>query len=369
MRIDEIVLRFVSPPMAAPFENRWQRLERWTKLIVELRAGDQRGWGECTAMESPFYHYETIETAWTVIERHLAPMLVGREIDAPTDLLEIFANVNGHLETIAALEVAAWDLFARAEGKPLAEMLGGKRAPVKASATVGVTDNVAELVEQVAAAAEAGYHRVKVKIKPGWDKVPLAALSANLPDMPVLADANGAYGPDAIDHLASLDRFGLMLLEQPMKAHNWKAYADLQARMETPVCLDESVHTMEDVETLIEMKAARAVNLKVGRVGGLARARAMHDRLRDAGIGTFTGAKFETGIGRWTNIAFATLDNMVYPSDVAESARYFREEITAEPVRLTGPGLVEPANVPGFGPAPAADALNRFTVRIARLDG
>ncbi|GGB48920.1 o-succinylbenzoate synthase [Tistrella bauzanensis] len=367
MRIDGIVLRFVSPPMAAPFANRWQRMERWTKLLVEIRAEGLSGWGECTAMEAPFYHYETIETAWTIIERHLAPMLVGTDVDGPADMLDRFRDISGHVETIAALEVALHDLIARRDRLPLAVAIGGSLRPVKASATIGVTGDAGELVAAARRAMEAGYHRVKVKIKPGWDTVPLAALKADLPEMPVLADANGAYGPEALDHLSTFDRFGLMLLEQPLAAHNWKAYASLQARLDTTICLDESIHTMEDVDELLDRRAARAVNLKVGRVGGLTAARAMHDRLMAAGIGCFTGAKFETGVGRWTNIALATLPGMTYASDVAESARYFRPDITATEVELVAPGMVAPLDAPGIGTVPEAERLSRYTTRVLRI--
>jgi hypothetical protein len=231
----------------------------------------------------------------------------------------------------------------------LAVRIGGAIRPVKASATIGVTGSVADLLAAARRAEDGGYHRIKVKIKPGWDVEPLSALRTELPHMPVLADANGAYGPEDLDHLAGFDRFGLMLLEQPMAAHNWKAYAALQSRLDTTVCLDESIHTMEDVDDLLERRAARAVNIKVGRVGGLIRARAIHDRLAAEGIGCFTGAKFETGIGRWTNIALATLPGMTYPSDVAESARYFAPDITTLPVELTGRGLVAPLDAPGLG--------------------
>ncbi|MAM72372.1 o-succinylbenzoate synthase [uncultured Tistrella sp.] len=367
MRIDEIVLRFVTPKMVAPFANRWQRMERWTKLIVEIRSDGLSGWGECTAMESPFYHYETIETAWHIIERHLAPMLVGHEIEGPEDMLDRFRDVAGHVETVAALEVALHDLLARGDGVPLAVRIGGDVRPVKASATIGVTGSVADLLAAARRAEDGGYHRIKVKIKPGWDVEPLSALRTELPHMPVLADANGAYGPEDLDHLAGFDRFGLMLLEQPMAAHNWKAYAALQSRLDTTVCLDESIHTMEDVDDLLERRAARAVNIKVGRVGGLIRARAIHDRLAAEGIGCFTGAKFETGIGRWTNIALATLPGMTYPSDVAESARYFAPDITTLPVALTGRGLVAPLDAPGLGTEPDPVQLARVTTRILRI--
>jgi O-succinylbenzoate synthase len=349
MKIDRIILRFVRIPLRFEFQNRWQRIREWTKLIVELQSDGAFGYGECTAMETPYYSYETIDTSSWVINKWLADLLLNCEFEHPREVIEVFSLISGHHEAKATLECAAWDLYARAHAVPLYELIGGTRRPVRSGATVGVKKDIEAALKVVGAAVAAGYERIKLKIKPGWDKELLSAVRAAFPQVIILADANGAYSGQDIDKLVSLDQFGPLIIEQPFPAAAWIESAALQSRISAPVCLDESISCMEDVELMLHMKAARMVNLKVGRVGGISESIRIHDRCADAGVPVFIGSKIETGIGRWMNIAVCTLDNVLYPSDVGASERYFVEEIVRDPITLVGPGLVQPLAGPGAG--------------------
>lgn len=363
MKIDSIVLRFVKIPLRTPFSNRWQYFEEWTKLIVEVRSEGHSGYGECTAMETPYYRYETIETCWLVIEKYLGPMLLGKAFTHPREVGTFFSHTRGNHEARAALECACWDLYGRLHQTPLYQLVGGQRRSVKSGATIGVRDSEDKLIQDVEEAVKAGYHRVKVKIKPGWDTRPLEAIKSTFPNLAVLADANGSYSQLDSGHLESFDRFKLMCLEQPFPPRALYETAKLQSRMETPIGLDEGVESLDEIEQIIQLKAAQIVNLKIGRVGGISEAIKIHDTCKEAGIPIFIGAKYEMGIGRWTNIALATLDNVLYPSDVGASDRYFQQEIVNDVVKLVSPGSVQPLDQPGFGSTICWDKLNHYTLK------
>lgn len=367
MKVDRIILRFVRTPLRFEFQNRWQRIREWTKLIVELQAGGAVGYGECTAMETPFYSYETIETASWVIKKWLAEPLLTSEFEHPREVSDLFSLISGHHEGKATLECAAWDLYARAHSLPLYELIGGSRRPVKSGATVGVKKDIDAALKAVDAAVSAGYERIKLKIKPGWDRELLGAVRAAFPRVILLADANGAYGEGETDRLASLEQFEPIIIEQPFPAAAWIHSAALQARTSAPICMDESITCLADVELMLHLKAARMVNLKVGRVGGISDSIRIHDRCAEAGVPVFIGSKIETGIGRWMNIAVCTLSNVLYPSDVGASERYFVEEIVRDPVTLVGPGLVQPLAGPGPGTEIDPAAMLKYTIKTEVL--
>jgi O-succinylbenzoate synthase len=367
MKVERIVLRFVRIPLKSEFRNRWQRIQEWTKLIVELRSGDAVGYGECMAMETPFYSYETIDTAWWVITRWLARPMLESDFQRPDQVTSAFSLISGHHEGKAALECAFWDLWSRAHEQPLYEAIGGCRRPVCSGATIGIQEDLATAIRLARVAVDAGYRRLKIKIKPGWDRELIEAVRAEFPDVTILADANGAYGEEDIDWLASLERFEPIIIEQPFPASAWSQLAGLQARTSAPVCLDESVNSLEDLGQMLHFKAARMVNLKIGRVGGISEAIRIHDRCAEAGIPIFVGSKAEMGIGRWTNVAVSTLENVRYPSDVPASDRYFTDEIVNDPVMLVAPGTVEPLPGPGFGTDVDRANLLNYTVRTLSI--
>ncbi|MFI1972829.1 o-succinylbenzoate synthase [Streptomyces cinnamoneus] len=349
MRAERVSLLMTRAPLARPFENRWQRFESWTKVLVRVEAGGLTGLGECTAMETPYYNYETTETAWHVLERYLIPLVLRSGTTDPEAAARAWAHVNGHEEAKAALECALWDLRAKAAGVPLGVALGGERATVPVGATVGIEPTIDALVDAVARAHEAGYARVRIKIRQGWDVEPVKAVRSALPDVPLIADANAAYGAEDLPHLRALDGLGLLALEQPLKSRLIAESAALQASLATPVCLDESVKSLADVRQALDAGACRAVNVKAGRVGGLAEARRIHDACRDHGVPAFVGAKYDFGVGRWTNIALGTLANMTLPSDVGPTARYYRDDGTTPQVCFVSPGRVAPRPAPGLG--------------------
>jgi O-succinylbenzoate synthase len=350
--VQRIVLRMVTAELARPFENRWQRFRTWTKVVVEVDAGGVSGFGECTAMETPYYNYETVETAWHILDRYLAPSVL-RLVDAtPAAAAEAWHDVNGHEEAKGALEVALWDLGARIAGRPLCVELGGAVRPVQVGATAGIESSIDALLDRVGELAAAGYRRVRVKIRPGWDLEPLRAVRSAFPDLALAADANAAYGEDDVDRLTALDDVALLAVEQPFPRHLLEATAELQRRLATAVCLDESVKSVFDARRAARLRACRLVNIKVGRVGGLGEAVRIHDFCRDEGLPTFVGAKWEQGIGRWTNLALATLPNMTLPSDTGPSSAYYVDDGVEPKVRFTEPGVVTPLDVPGTGAKP-----------------
>jgi O-succinylbenzoate synthase len=349
VRPDQITLRMVRARLARPFENRWQRFETWTKVVVQVDAGGHSGLGECTAMETPFYNYETVDTAWHLLETYLVPLVLVSDDPSPQAAAEGWRHIDGHEEAKGALECALWDLRARASGQPLCVELGGVPRRVPVGATVGIEASIDELVAAVERAGAAGYGRVRVKIRPGWDTAPLRAVRAALPDVRLIADANAAYGAEHLDLLAGLDDLGLLAIEQPFARSEVELAAALQTRIEAAVCLDESIKSLADVRRAHRVGACRMVNIKVGRVGGLAEAVRIHDFCREQGIPSFVGGKYEFGLGRWTNLALATLPNMTLPSDVGPSSRYYVEDGASPTLALSAPGWVEPLAAAGLG--------------------
>jgi O-succinylbenzoate synthase len=363
VRLDRVVLRLVRARLSTPFENRWQRFDTWTKVLVRVDAGEASGFGECTAMETPYYNYETVETAWHILERYLAPSTLRSG-----GTRESWAMVNGHDEAKGALECALWDLRARVSGRPLCEELGGSIRPVRAAATVGIEPTLDALVRAVERAHGAGYSRVRVKIRPGWDVEPLRAARTAVPGAAIVADANGAYTASDLAHLKSLDGLDLLALEQPFPWRALELSASLQAAIRTPICLDESVKDRDDAERAVRLGAGRIVNIKIGRVGGLAEAVRIHDFCRDEGVATFVGAKYELGIGRWTNLALAVLPNMTLPSDVGPADRYYVDDAVDRSVGFCAPGWVEPLAAPGIGVTPTDRVDTIRTLTVARRD-
>lgn len=356
MPIDRIVLRFVKAKLTAPFENRWHRYEDWTKLVVQVDSDGLTGFSECAAMDSPFYNYETIDTAWYICERYIAPALLkGQEAD-PVAAEPAWADINGHEEAKAAVECALWDLRARRAGQPLCRELGGSIRPVSVGATAGIEPTLAEFLERIRDVQEKGFQRVRVKIKPGWDVEPLREIHAAFPGLPVIADANGAYGEQDVDRLAGFDEFGLMALEQPFPRELLECSAALQSRLVTPICLDEQVHSLRELQQACQAKAGRMVNLKIGRVGGLAQSIKVHDFCRGEGIDMFIGGKWDQGLARWCAVAMASLPGVTQPSDAGPSRAYYVNDVVDIPLEFSEPGWVLPEERPGLGVVLASDA-------------
>lgn len=349
MVIDRVFIRFVRATLTTPFENRWQRYHTWTKLVIEVIGDGVSGFSECAAMETPFYNYETVETAWFITERYLAPILLREQNTDPAAIQRAWRDINGHEEAKAGVEGALWDLRARQAGRPLYQEIGGSMRPVPAGATAGIEATIDELLANIAAIKDAGFTRIRVKIRPGWDVEPLRAVRAAFPDLPVIADANAAYEEDGLDLLTRMDEFELAALEQPFRRDLIDCSSTLQARLVTPICLDEQIHSVHELQQAIRLKAGRLVNLKIGRVGGITEAIRIHDACRGEGIGLFIGGKWDQGLGRWCAVAMATLPGVTLPSDIGPSRHYYVDDGADYPLEFSEPGWVMPADRPGLG--------------------
>jgi O-succinylbenzoate synthase len=349
LRLDRVEVRRVSLPLRFPFETSFGRTTAKRFLLVSVFADAVAGHAECVADVDPFYLPETNDTALHVLRDFLVPMAFALDIASPRDVLPAFARVRGHEMAKAALEMAVWELWARREGAPLWRVLGGRGGEIDAGVSVGLQRDEGALLEKVEAEVAAGYRRVKVKIKPGRDVALVAAIRARFPRLPLMVDANSAYTLADADRLAELDRFGLMMIEQPLGWDDVVDHAALQRRLATAICLDESIRSGEDARRALDIGACRVVNVKVGRVGGFAGALAVHDACRARGVPVWCGGMLESGIGRLANVHLQTLPAFALPGDTSASSRYFEEDLVDPPVTVSPAGRIAVPEGPGIG--------------------
>jgi O-succinylbenzoate synthase len=349
VRLERIELRRLSLKLRSPFETSFGRTTSKQFLLVSASADGITGHAECVADVDPFYLPETNTTVLHVLRDFLAPLAFALEIGHPSDVRPAFARVRGHEMAKAALEMAVWELWARREGAPLYRVLGGRGGRIAAGVSVGLQRDPSSLVEAVTREVEAGYRRVKIKIKPGRDVALVEALRERFPELPLMVDANSAYTLADADHLAALDRYWLMMIEQPLGWDDIVDHATLQKRLATPVCLDESIHGAEDARRALELGACQVVNIKVGRVGGIASAIAVHDVCRGLSVPVWCGGMLESGIGRLANVHLQTLPGFTLPGDTSASARYFEEDLVDPPVVVSPQGTIEVPEGPGIG--------------------
>jgi len=298
-----------------------------------------------------------------VIGEFIAPRVIGVDFAHPRDVFPALAAIRGHNMAKAAVEMAAWDLFARQRGEPLARTLGGARQRIESGVSVGIQDSLDQLAAKVERELAAGYRRVKIKIKPGWDVDAVAMLRDRFGSIPLMVDANAAYGLADADHLAALDRFDLMMIEQPLDYDDIADHAALQRRLKTPICLDESIKSVRAAEHAIEMGACRIVNIKPGRVGGFAESIRLHDLCAARGIPVWHGGMLESGIGRAANIHLSTLPNFSLPGDIAASRRYFAPDLIEPPVEVASDGTIAVPREPGLGVSIVQERLDAATLR------
>src|SRR6185436_1822165 len=365
VRIDRIELRLVRLPLVRFFEASFGRITERQFILVTADGGGATGWGECVADAHPYYSSETTATAWHVIAGFVAPAVLGREFAHPREVFGALRQIRGHQMAKAAVEMAAWDLFARQRGEPLARTLGGDPAiiasGIASGVSIGIQDSLDELVDLVRIEREAGYRRIKIKIKPGWDVAAVARVREAFGDVPLMADANAAYTMDDADHLAELDRFALMMIEQPLDYDDIRDHARLQRRVRTPICLDESLHTVRAAEEAIELGACRIINIKPGRVGGHGESIRLHDAAAAHGIPVWHGGMLESGIGRAHNIHLSTLRNFTLPGDVAASRRYFAPDLIDPEIVVRPDGTIAVPGGAGIGVTPVAERIAAAT--------
>ncbi len=374
MRIERIELRLLRLPLVRFFETSFGRIHDRTFVLVTVEDRGAAGVGECVADADPFYSYETTRTAWHLIADFIAPAILGREWSHPRELFDALGVIRGHHMAKAAVEMAAWDLFARQHGRPLAEVLGGSPAIIErgiaAGVSIGIQDSLEQLEERVRVELEAGYRRIKIKIKPGWDVEPVRAIRARFGAIPLMVDANAAYRLSDADHLGSLDEFELMMIEQPLEYDDIRDHARLQDRIRTPICLDESLHTPRQAEEALAIGACRILNIKPGRVGGHAQSIRMHDVAVARRAPVWHGGMLESGIGRAHNIHLSTLAGFTMPGDVAASRRYFAPDLIDPEIEVRPDGTIAVPAGPGIGVTIVADrvaaaSLERLELRSA----
>lgn len=364
MKIERAELREIPLRLKEYFEISSGGKQDRRILLLTLEGGGMEGWAECVAGEDPGYSYETTETAWHMLTEFILPRVVGTDMEAPADVLAPVRWIRGHRMAKAAVEMAAWDLAARLDGVSLSRKLGGTRAAVAVGVSVGLQKTDEALHEKVAGYVAEGYSRVKIKIKPGRDVEMLAGLRGRFPDVPLMADANSAYRLADAPRLKELDALNLMMIEQPLSHEDFLQHARLQEQLRTPICLDESIESVEDVELALQLGSCRIINIKPGRVGGHASSRLIHDAMRARGLPVWCGGMLESGVGRAHNVALASLEGFTLPGDISASRRYWERDIV-DPEFEVHDGQMRVPTGPGIGVEPDRDRIAALTVRKA----
>jgi O-succinylbenzoate synthase len=363
MKPEAITLREIQMPLVHFFETSFGRIYSRRILLLTAHCEGLNGWGECVAGEDPFYSSEWIESSWPTITRYLAPAVVGRNLDTARDCAALFARVRGHRMAKAALENALWDAEAKQKNHPLWKLLGGTRTEIPCGVSIGIQDSVEQLLEKIQIELAAGYRRIKVKVKPGWDVNVLERIRSRWADITLSCDANSAYTLDQVEHLRTFDQFNLLMIEQPLWNDDIFYHARLQKELRTAICLDESIIHARAAAVAIETGACRIINIKVGRVGGFTEAKKIHDLCQSQNVPVWCGGMLESGIGRAHNIALSTLQNFHLPGDVSASKRYWKEDIIEPEVEVSAQGMIAISDQPGTGYRIKEDLIEKLTVR------
>ena len=366
-RIEHVELRRVRLPLIHQFRTSSHAKRELEHILVGLTAADgTAGWGEIASPSGPFYSAETVASCWAVARDHLAPIVLRTGWEQPAELAAATAKVRGNHFARAGFDMAAWALWSTARRVPLARALGGTRDQVEAGVSLGIEPTVDDLLVQVGQRVAEGYRRIKLKVAPGWDVEPVRAVRAAYPDVPLHVDANGAYTEEHLPVLRRLDRLGLLMIEQPYAPRALVASAELQQRLDTPVCLDESVEELDDLVTALRLGAGRVLNIKVSRMGGLTAAVRAHDLAREHGVPVWCGGMHEFGIGRAANVALSALPGFTLPSDVSGSDKYYARDVTTRPI-VSSAGLVTVPAGPGLGWEPDLAFIAEHTTEVVEL--
>lgn len=360
MKLERVTLHYMALPYLTPFETSFSREYENHFIIVEVESEGVVGYGECVADATPLYSEETTAMAFHLLSDFLVPHALRQELNHPDDVTEWFKPVRRNKMAIGGLECAIWDLWAKKQNLRLAQAIGGVRDRVSSGVSVGIND-IPTTLKHIEGYLADGYQRIKVKIKPGHDVSLIAAIRERFGDIPLMADANSAYSLADIGTLKALDQFGLMMIEQPLAHDDIIDHAKLQPQLQTPICLDESIHSPEDARKAIELGACRIINIKIGRVGGLTEAKRLHDLCQEHGVPVWCGGMTESGIGRAHNIAIASLPNFTITGDISPSRRYWREDIIQPEVSMNPDGTISVPAGPGIGFAPHYERFPRYT--------
>jgi o-succinylbenzoate synthase len=353
--------------LVAPFETSMERTEVRRILLVQADVDGVTGWGECVAGESPYYSPETTDTAWLILRDFLWPMIKGKEFAAAGDVCGLLKRVRGHNMAKASLETAVWDAEAKQKGVPVSKLIGGVREEIASGVSVGIKESPDELASTVQKELAAGYQRIKIKIKPGKDLELVRRLRQDFPRIKLMVDANSAYTLNDWPLLKQLEGFYLMMIEQPLGWDDLYSHVELQKKLDTPICLDECIHTEQQARAAVELGACKIINIKMGRVGGYTVARRIHDLCQRHDTPVWCGGMLESGIGRAHNVALSTLPNFSLPGDVAASKRYWAEDIIDPEVIVSPQGTIRVPTRPGIGFEPRLDHIEKLSVRKQRL--
>ena len=362
-KIESAELLLLKLPYVHFFETSLGREYEREFILIKIHCGGICGYGEVVADHSPLYSYETTSTAWHVLKDFLVPLVLEKSISEPRQFYEAAKKYRGHPMAKAGLELALWDLEGKKQGKPLWKLYNGVKAEIPAGVSVGIQDSISELLERIQSFLQEGYQRIKIKIKPGWDIDVCEEVRKRFPDIPLQADANGAYSLDDKKVLKELDQFNLLMLEQPFPPYDLWDHSRLQKEMKTPLCLDESITSAEAARRALEMGSCRIVNIKVGRVGGIIEAMRIHDFCQEKQIPVWCGGMLESGIGRAHNLHLASLPNFKLPNDLSASKRYYAEDLIEPPIELSRRGMIKVPDLPGIGVSVVEDRIQKATLK------
>ena len=361
--IKQIEIRELRMRLLHPFETSFGVTQDRHIVLVKVSDGANTGWGEVTAGEGPFYSYETKETAWYVLHEFIIPNVIGKELSGPSDFGAMVRGIRGHNMAKAGVEIALWDLDAKIKNVPLWKVLGGTRERIDCGVSIGIQPTINKLLSKIDTEVRAGYRRIKIKIKPGWDIEVIRQVREAFPKIRLMGDANSAYTLADVDVFKKMDKYNIMMFEQPLHHEDMIDHAELQRQIETPICLDESIHSADDARKAVKIGACRIINVKLGRVGGHREVRAIHEVCREAGIPVWCGGMLESGIGRAHNVALSSLENFSLPGDVSASKRYWSEDIIDPPVEVSAEGQIAQAGGGGIGYRVKEDLIERLSVR------
>ncbi|WP_249870617.1 o-succinylbenzoate synthase [Oceanobacillus saliphilus] len=358
--IMQLKLHKLNMKLKEPFRTSFGTFQDKEFFITEvIDVKGNHGYGESVAFSSPWYTEETVKTSLHVMEDFLIPILKENEISHPDQVSELFQPIKRNNMAKSALEGAVWDLYAKRENQSLAKALGGEKNEIEVGVSIGIKPTVQELLDTIQESVDEGYKRIKIKIKPGWDLDILKAVRNKFPDLPMMADANSAYSLKDIGHLQKFDELDLMMIEQPLGSDDIVDHAKLQSELKTPICLDESIHSLETAKKAVELGSCKIINIKIGRVGGLTEAKKIHDFCMARNIAVWCGGMLESGVGRAHNIALTTLNQFVLPGDTAGSSKYWEKDII-KPEVVVENGIIQVPEQPGIGYEMDDTAMNEY---------
>ncbi|MCX6059376.1 MAG: o-succinylbenzoate synthase [Chloroflexi bacterium] len=367
MKIESITFHHLKMPLVSPFETSFGRDIDRECILITIHSEGMIGHGECVASRDPGYNYETTGTAMHILKDFIAPLILGKDVKDAMDFQARVSGIRGHHLAKAGMEMALWDLLGKRTGKSLRELLGGVREKVEVGVSIGIQSSAQGLVRSAADYIKQGYARVKIKIKPGRDVEDASAVRKEFPNLRLQVDANSAYSLDDAKILKPLDKLNLLLIEQPLFEDDIWDHHKLQDQFETPICLDESIFSPRHARYAIEMKACRTINIKAGRLGGLSQGVMVHDICREVSMPVWCGGMLETGVGRASNLAIASLPNFILPADISASDRYYVRDITNESFTLNSDSTIDVPNGVGLGVTINEDALKEFTLAVVLI--